>query len=133
MIDKFNELYTNIATAVRTAHTGAFVTGERIPAPEKFPCVAIIEADRYEDQMSVDNSLTEKLVVMMLEVNIFSNKQTGKRSECVGILSTVTDTFKSKNGRMLSKVEGYFDQKCTIYMIQARFRLATDGTHWYTY
>ena len=133
MINKFNELATSIATACRTAHSGIWVTGERTYMPSKFPCIAIVEADRYEDPSHVDNTLVEKNVVMLIELTIFSNKTSGRRSECIGILETASDVLKSKNARMISKIEGFSDVDDTIYMVQARYRLATDGTYWYTY
>ena len=133
MIDKFNELATSVATAVRSAHSGTWVTGERTAKPAHFPCVAIVEADRVEDARRTDNSLKENTIVMLVEITVFSNKTSERRSECIGILATASDVLKQKNGRMISKVEGYLDQDSTIYMVQARYRLATDGTYWYTY
>lgn len=133
MIDIFNTIYTDVATSVRTAHSGTFVTGERLNKPSKFPTVMIVEADNYEAPESVDNSLEEKLAALMYEVTVFSNKTSGKRAECIAILSTIDDIFKSKNGRRIARVEGYFDSESTIYMVTARYRLKTDGTNLYTF
>lgn len=132
MIDIFNRMFTDAATAARSAHPGTFVTGERIGAPSKFPCVMFVEADSYEDRRYMDNTLTERVTTLMYEITVFSNKQDGKRAECIEILSTIDDVMKRKNGTRIARVEGYFDSESKIYMVTARYRLATDGTNYYT-
>lgn len=133
MTNIFNEMFTDIANPVRAAFPGAFVTGERVPVPAKFPCIAVIEADNYEDRRSIDNSGIERLTVLMYEITVFSNKQTGKRSQCIEILDLIDGIMKRKNASRIARVEGYFDSESTIYTIQARFRLKTDGTYLYTF
>ena len=133
MTNIFNEMFTDIANPVRIAFPGTFVTGERVPVPAKFPCVAVIEADNYEDRRSIDNSGVERLTVLMYEITVFSNKQTGKRSQCIEILDLIDGIMKRKNASRIARVEGYFDSESTIYTIQARYRLKTDGTYLYTF
>ena len=133
MTNIFNEMFTDIANPVRTAFPGTFVTGERVPVPAKFPCVAVIEADNYEDRRSIDNSGVERLTVLMYEITVFSNKQTGKRSQCIEILDLIDGIMKRKNASRIARVEGYFDSESTIYTIQARYRLKTDGIYLYTF
>jgi hypothetical protein len=133
VIDVFNQIYTDVATAVRTDYPGTFVTGERLNKPSKFPTVMVIEADNYEPPESVDNSLRENLAALMYEITVFSNKTSGKRSECIDILSTIDEVMKHKNGRRIARVEGYFDSEATIYMVTARYRLKTDGINLYTF
>lgn len=133
MTNIFNEMFTDIANPVRTAFPGAFVTGERVRVPAKFPCVAVVEADNYEDRRSIDNSGVERLTVLMYEITVFSNKQTGKRSQCIEILDLIDGIMKRKNASRIARVEGYFDSESTIYTIQARYRLKTDGTYLYTF
>ncbi len=45
MIDIEAKIYTPIATALRTAHSGVSVSGEYVKAPSEFPLVSIVEAD----------------------------------------------------------------------------------------
>lgn len=129
----FPTVFTDIATPVRAAFPKAYVTGERTSAPSKFPCVMVVEADNYEDRASMDNSLTERLTVLMYEITVFSNLQDGKRSQCIEILQIIDDVMKRKNGTRLSRIEGYFDSESKIYMVQARYRFATDGTYYFTF
>lgn len=133
MTNIFNEMFTKIAQPVRASFPGAFVTGERIPAPSKFPCVSVIEADNYEDTNSIDNSGIERITNLMYEITVYSNKTSGKRSECIEILELIDGIMKSKNASRISRVESYYDRDSTIYAIQARYRLKTDGTNLYTF
>lgn len=133
MTDIFDEMFTAIAQPVRAAFPGAFVTGERIPAPAKFPCVTVIEADNYEDANSIDNSFTENLTSLMYEITVYSNKASGKRTQCIEILNLIDGLMKSKNASRIARVEGYFDKEATIYTIRARYRLKTDGVNLYTF
>ena len=133
MTDIFNRIFTPLATMLRQNHSGIFVTGERVPAPSVFPSVVFIEADSYEDQRSMDNSLRENITALMYEVTVFSNKVGGKRSECVEILSEIDDYMKAANARRIARVEGYFDTEAKIYMLTARYNVKTDGTNLYTF
>lgn len=133
MTDIFDRVFTDIATAVRTAHSGAYVTGERIAAPAQFPCVMVVEADSYEDTRYKDNTLTENVTALMYEITVFSNKQAGKRAECIAVLQTIDGVMKTKNGTRIARAEGCFDSESRIYMVTARYRFKTDGTRYYTF
>lgn len=133
MTDIFNWLFTEIATPVRAEYPGVYITGERLNMPEKFPCVEVVEADSYEVSSGIDNTLKENLTALMYEITVFSNKQFGKRSQCIEILSTIDTIMKRKNATRIARVEGYFGSDATIYMVKARYRLRTDGTNLYTF
>lgn len=132
MTDIFNWIFTEIATPIRESVPGVFVTGERINSPPKFPCVEVVEADNYEIQSGTDNTLTERLTGLMYEITVFSNKQFGKRSECISILSQIDTIMKRKNAIRIARIEGYFDSEASIYLIKARYRLNTDGANLYS-
>ncbi len=69
MIDIENDIFSTVATAVRTAHPGTFVVGEFVYAPPTLPAVTIVEADnRIVQQMRTLN--IENAVAVMYEVNI---------------------------------------------------------------
>ena len=101
--------------------------------PSKFPCVSVIEADSYEDERYRDNTLAESVTSLMYEVTVYSNKDEGKRTECIKLLSAADDVLRRKNGIRISRAEGYRDPESTIYMITARYRLKSDGTYYYSF
>lgn len=133
MTDIFNELYTEIVTALGTQFPNVFVTGVRLPKPTAFPCVSIVEADNYEDANSIDNTLTERITNLMYEVTVYSNLSVGKREQCIKILSCIDNLLKEKNMSRIARVESYYDSEATIYVILARYRVKTDGKYLYTF
>ena len=44
MIDVENDVYDIVAKALRTEHSGIFVTGDSIPIDAKLPAVSIVES-----------------------------------------------------------------------------------------
>ena len=95
MIDIENELFTKIATAIRTEFPGAYVIGEYVNAPSKFPAVYIVEQDNTVNKATRDTSGIENFADVMYQVDIFSNKNKGKRAECKAIASLVDQQFAS--------------------------------------
>ena len=133
MLNVFPSVFTDIATPVRAATPGVFLTGERVAAPTTFPCVMVVEADNYEDPQYINNTLAEQITALMYEITVFSNLTSGKRSQCIEILQIIDDVIKRKNGRRIARVEGDFDTEGKIYMVTARYRMKTDGVNWYTF
>ena len=95
MIDIENELFTKIATALRSEFSGIFVVGEYVNAPSQFPAVYIIEMDNTVNRAGRDTSGIENFADVMYQVDIFSNKNRGKKSECKAIASVVDEQFAS--------------------------------------
>lgn len=95
MIDIENMLFTKIATALRAEFSGIFVVGEYVNAPSKFPAVYIVEMDNTVNRMGRDTSGIENFADVMYQVDIFSNKNSGKKAECKAIAAVVDEQFSS--------------------------------------
>ena len=95
MIDIENELFTKIATAIRAEFSGAYVVGEYVNAPSKFPAVYIVEQDNTVNRATRDTSDIENFADVMYQVDIYSNKNKGKKSECKAIAALVDEQFAS--------------------------------------
>lgn len=93
MIDIENMLFTKIATALRSEFSGIFVTGEYVNAPPKFPAVYIVEMDNTVNRAGRDTSGIEHFADVMYQVDIFSNKNNGKKAECKAIAALIDDMF----------------------------------------
>lgn len=93
MIDIENELFTKIATALRSEFSGIYVVGEYINAPSKFPAVYIVEMDNTVNRAGRDSANIENFADVMYQVDIFSNKNKGKKSECKAIAASVDAQF----------------------------------------
>jgi len=119
----FLPLYTEIAGELRTAYPGIFVTQEWVDIPAQFPCVSFMEADNYVDRTMMDNTLKENGTYITLTVTVFSNKQNGKRFECIEKISFIDDLLRVKNATRIGRAESYRDSEKKIYMMTARYRL----------
>lgn len=129
MIDLENDVFDTISKALRAAHDGVFVTGEYVPTPPKFPAVSIVEADnRVVERMRTLN--IENAATVMYEVNIYSNKASGKKSEAKAIAATIDAEF-TKIGftrTMKNQVPNLND--ATIYRIVCRYEAIVDKDLW---
>lgn len=122
MIDVENEIFTEIAKAVRGEFPKAYVTGEYVRTPPSFPCISIEERDNYPFRRTQTSTSLEKHAVIMYEVNVYSNKKSGKKSECKAITKVIDETFERLGfyRRMLTPVPNLED--ATIYRITGRYQ-----------
>lgn len=132
MIDIENDVFDHVATALRAAHTGIFVSFEHVPSPPRFPAVSIVEADNrvYEKMRTLD---IENAVQLMYEVNIYSNKASGKKREAKAIAATVDDAFTELGftRTMREQVVNFAD--ATIFRIVCRYEAVADKDLWIYY
>lgn len=127
MIDVENEVFTEIAKAVRTAHPGVYVTGEYVRTPPSFPCVSIEEKDNSPLQRTQTSTSIENHATLVYEVNVYSNKKSGKKSECRAISATIDDAF-ARIGfcrRMLNPIPNL--EEASIYRITGRYQAVVDN------
>ena len=82
MIDCENEVYTKIANKLRSEFTDINITGEYINAPSSFPHVSIVMSENSIMFSRMDSGDYE-VAIALFEINIYSNKTTGKKSECI--------------------------------------------------
>ena len=89
MINVENEVFSTVATAIRSDFTGIFVSGEAVAAPSSFPAVTLVEDDNSTYQRSLDSSGQENHAQVMYSCNVYSNKSAGKKAECKAILAVI--------------------------------------------
>ena len=129
MIDLENDIFTAVATALRTAHSGIFVTGEYVPVPPKFPAVSIVEADnRVVEGLRTLN--IENAARVMYECNVYSNKANGKKSEAKAIANTLDTAFASIGFTRTLKNQVPNFNDATIYRIVCRYEAIIDKDFW---
>ena len=120
MIDVENDVFTIVASALRTAHSGIYVVGEYVPAPSSFPAVSIIEEDnRVADRYMTDS--VERAVLVMYEAQIFSNKVSGKKAEAKAIANTLDTAFTGLGFKRTMKDPVPNMNDATIYRIVCRY------------
>ena len=121
MIDIENEVFTAIANAVRNKYPDAYVVGEYVKSSSKFPCVSVMEIDNSAYDNTQTSGSLENHANVTYEVNIYSNKTSGKKSECKAIASLIDDEFATLglSRTMLQPIPDADD--ATIYRITGRY------------
>ena len=125
MIDLENDIYDYAAKALRAAHTGIDVAAEYVEMPAKFPHVSIVEADnRVLERMRTNN--IENAIQSMFEVNIYSNKASGKKSEAKAIANTLDDVLSGIGFTRTFREQIPNLRDATIYRIVCRYEAVID-------
>ena len=119
-----NDVFTIVANMLRT-ELGAeniYITGEYAPIPPKFPCVFIHEADNFN--VGFDGCNHEVVTGVMYEVEVYSNKQNGKKAEAKSIMLLIDSTLTRLGFKriMLQQVPNLAD--ATIFRLTARYTAA---------
>ena len=129
MIDCENEVHTRVATVLREKFPGIDIAGDYVKAPSSFPHVSITQSDNAVISGRMTGSA--EMAQVMFEVNVYSNKAEGKKTECKTIMNEIDKTLFAMNFKRLALTPVPNMEDATIYRLVARYRVATDGTHFY--
>lgn len=129
MIDCENEVYTRIARVLRDKFPGINIAGEYVNAPSRFPHVSITQSDNsvVSEQMTGSAEMAQ----VMFEINIYSNKADGRKTECKAIAKVIDDVMFKMNFKRMALTPIPNMEDATIYRIVARYRVMTDGKYFY--
>lgn len=125
MIDVENLVFTTIRNKLKTEYTNIQVTGEYVEVPASFPSVSIEQSDNAVYKNTQDAQGVEHHASLMYSVNVYSNKQSGKKSEAKGIMSVVDTAFKSI-GFTRTMSNPIPNKDSSIYRITARYEAIVD-------
>lgn len=121
MIDIENQIFGKISTALRDEFNPIFVSGELVKAPATFPAVYIEERANSAYQRSQDSGSLENHVSLMYEINVYSNKQVGKKSECKAIFAVIDNEFQKIGFTRIMKEPVANLEDGTIYRMIGRY------------
>ena len=124
MIDIFNEVFTQAATALRNKFSKIRVTGEYVQTPVSYPAVALDEIDNIETE--ADSSDRERYNRVRYRVQVFSNKSSGKRAEARSIQKEIDLVFKSMGFKRTSYSTTPDIINNTVYCITTVFSAVVD-------
>ena len=121
MINVENEIFSKIAESVRAAYPTVFMSGEYVRTPSKFPFVSLIEMSNTAYDRTQTSGDLENHASLMYEVNVYSNKQSGKKSECKAIAALIDTEFAALGftRTMLQPIPNMDD--ATIYRMTGRY------------
>lgn len=126
MIDYLNEIFTTVAADVRKAHPGAVVTGEYTRQPSKFPTVTLDEVENVTVNSLEDSSVAERFSGLVYRLQVFSNKQNGKKAEAREIFTTADKTMLGLGFRRITYTTTPEIYESTIYSITATYEAVVD-------
>ena len=94
MIDKENEIFKAVSTALRKKIKGIYVIGaEMSPTPPKFPAVSFVQTNNStKTEHSTFDSL-ENVVTEDYKAEVFSNLEKGKETQTKEITSIISDVM----------------------------------------
>ena len=129
MIDPENEVYTRVATVLRDEVPNINISGEFVNEPSSFPHVSFVLSDN--SVIPEYTSEINEFAQVMFEVNVYSNKKTGKKTEAKKIMKSIDELMFTMNFRRtaLTPVPNLDDG--TIYRLVARYVGVTDGKYFY--
>ena len=126
MIDIENDIFDYVAKALRAEHPGLLVISDFIAAPAKFPVATIVEADNRILQRVRTSDDIENGVSVMYELNVYSNKATGKKSEAKEIANTADGIFEGLGFTRTFRQQIPNLKDATIYRIVCRYSAVVD-------
>lgn len=121
MLDYANEIFTNVAKAVRDNHVGTTVVGENTRKPSKFPTVTIDESENVMVDRLEDSSKEEKFAGVTYRLQVFSNKQSGKKAEARAIFATADAEMRRMGFQRVTFTTTPEIYESTIYQINATY------------
>ena len=129
MIDIESAVFNQVAAKVREVFPDIFLVGEFVNSPASFPAVSLVEMDNSIRIDTIDSGSNENYVNVMYEVNVYSNKTTGKKSECKAIIALIDKEMLAMgfSRSALTPVPNEYDS--TIYRMVGRYRAAVSTDH----
>jgi hypothetical protein len=126
MIDFENEIFTAVATAVRLAHKGTTIKSEYLRSPASFPTVSLSEVDNVNVDSLMDSSGAEKYAGLGYRLQVFSNKEGGKKSEAKAIFKTADEILCGMGFRRRTYSTTPEVYNSTIFSIMATYEGIAD-------
>ena len=129
MIDIESEIFNAISQKLKDRFGKNFtVYGETVLTPSKLPCACIEESDNFAYTPTRDSSSNENHAEAVYDVNVYSNKVGGKKTQCKEILAVIDNYFTGIGFTRIIKNPITLDD-ATKYRLFARYRavVSKDG------
>ena len=113
-------VFNEIATLLFANYSGITVYGEYVPVPSSFPSVSVIEIANMTAEQDLTGATTHSTLVF--QVDVYSNLEAGKKSQCLSIASDIDSVMQRFGFRRFSfdAVPNYTD--ATIYRMTGRYQ-----------
>lgn len=89
MIDYENKIFTDIYNAVIASYPNAFISAVEVLNEPTFPAVFVNFEDSAPTPRYVNSSRSEPFRDMVVDVNVYSNLQSGRRTQAKAIMAII--------------------------------------------
>lgn len=122
MIDKENEIFKAVATALRKKFKGIYVIGaEMSSAPSKFPAVSFVQTNNAIKSEHSTFDCLENVVTEDYKAEVCSNLEKGKETQTKEITSVISDVM-SEFGYVRTFCEVVPNADATVNRRMSRYR-----------
>jgi hypothetical protein len=120
--DIFDEVSDKVYAAFEKKCPDLLIMSEYVKSPSSFPFVSIVEIDNATFRNSQTTEGHENHVAVTYEVNVYSNKTSGKKAECKALAAFIDELLLGLNftRTMLEPVPN--QDEATIYRMLGRYR-----------
>ena len=122
MIDVENSVFNRVAPKVREKFPNIFLVGEYVKSPSSFPAASIMEMDNAIRTDTMDSGSNENHANVMYEVTVYSNKTSGKKTECKEIIALIDEEFNAMGFQRVTLTPVPNEYDSTIYRMVARYK-----------
>ena len=122
MIDIENVIFNRVANKVREQYPDIYMTGEYVKSPSSFPAASLVEMDNATRNDTIDSGSNENQANVMYEANVYSNKTTGKKSECKEIIALIDEEMLAVGFERVTLTPVPNMNDSTIYRMVGRYR-----------
>ena len=122
MIDIENEVFDRVVKRVREQFPNIFMVGEYVKSPSSLPAASLMEMDNSVRGSTVDSGSNENHANVMYEANTYSNKKTGKKTECKKIMALIDEEMLAIGFERVTLTPVPNEYDSTIYRMVGRYR-----------
>lgn len=120
--DIFDEVSEKVYSAFEKKCPDLLMMSEYVKSPSSFPFISLVEIDNatFRNTQSTDGN--ENHVAVTYELNVYSNKTSGKKAECKALAGFIDEILLGMNftRTMLEPVPN--QDEATIYRMLGRYR-----------
>lgn len=120
--DIFDEVSEKVYAAFEKKCPDLLMMSEYVKSPSSFPFISLVEIDNatFRNTQSTDGN--ENHVAVTYELNVYSNKTSGKKAECKALAGFIDEILLGMNftRTMLEPVPN--QDEATIYRVLGRYR-----------
>ena len=125
MIDIENDVFSEVKQEAVKVFPKLSMKGEEIRVPSEFPCASLEEIDNYSYDKTVDSASNENHAEITFELSVYSNKTSGKKSECKKIFAFIDNLMLDMGfSRIMKKPQPIEDS--SVYRLIGRYRGVVD-------